>query len=156
MAQECQDASAVANSLSKACAAMLAMGCIFAGLGCERLQQARECRRLSQAVNPALENIQKAYGHAARDPKTYLDAAKRYEQLSAKLVTLKFSKQELYPAVTDYASLLESGAAQARLIAGILERKDQNALEAKRREFAAISTRERTAVQRLNALCSER
>src|SRR5688572_1214919 len=72
---------------------------------CEPYRRAKECRVISDLVNPTLSAIDKER-KAKDDAPAYSRIAVLYDGLSAKLLARKYSSKRLGDAVTEYARLL--------------------------------------------------
>src|SRR5262245_40583617 len=96
----------------------------FAGLSaCEPYRRAKECRWISDLVNPTLRAID-AERKAKDDAPAYTKIAVLYEGLSSKLLSRKYSSKRLGDAVVEYAKLLSDASRDSRAFADALATKD--------------------------------
>jgi hypothetical protein len=79
---------------------------------CARMERARECRRLNQIVNPALDGIERRQQQDPSRPETYESIGRRYGALASDLRQFKTKDQALAQAVSEY-QVLAQGVGQS-------------------------------------------
>lgn len=119
---------------------------------CEPYRRARECRGISDLVNPTLRTIDVAR-KAQDDAPAYARIAALYDDLSAKLLARKYSTKRLGDAVTEYAKLLGEASRNSRAFSDALVAKDPARGALARAAGGHIVKRESTALLRIEAAC---
>ena len=122
---------------------------------CEPFRRARECRGISDLVNPTLRAID-TERKAKDDAPAYVRMAVLYEGLSAKLLAKKYSSKRLGDAVTDYARMLSEASRDARSFSDALLAKDPARGALARASAGHTLKRESSALSRIEGACLSR
>jgi hypothetical protein len=132
----------------------IAMGLLsFAVLSaCEPYRRAKECRAITDLVNPTLRAID-TERKAKDDAPAYARIAVLYEGLSAKLLSRKYSSKRLGDAVLDYAKLLSDASRDSRAFSDAIAAKDPARSALARASAGHTVKREATALVRIESAC---
>jgi hypothetical protein len=122
---------------------------------CEPYRRARECRGISDLVNPTLKTIDAAR-KTQDDAPAYARIAVLYDDLSVKLLARKYSTKRLGDAVTEYAKLLAEASRNARAFSDALVANDPGRGALVRAAGGHIVKRESAALLRIDAACVSR
>jgi hypothetical protein len=134
---------------------------LLAGTGCSELSRHRECRRLADAVNPLLADIE-TRGEAT-DPSAsgYIGLAEAYRKLRGVVRKLDIQDERLDDATEAYLEMVTAAEKQLRRAASAIHTNKGNkdkidSAELLRRHQVAMSpvlAQQGTAIGRLRGLC---
>ena len=119
---------------------------------CEPYRRAKECRGISDLVNPTLRAID-TERKTKDDAPAYARIAVLYEGLAAKLVARKYSSKRLGDAVTDYAKVLSDASRDSRAFSDAIAAKDPGRGALARATAGHTVKREATAHLRIESAC---
>lgn len=119
---------------------------------CEPYRRAKECRGISDLVNPTLRAID-AERKTKDDAPAYARIAVLYEGLSAKLLARKYSSKRLGDAVLDYSKMLADASRDARAFSDALAAKDPARGALARATAGHTVKKEATALLRVESAC---
>jgi hypothetical protein len=119
---------------------------------CEPYRRAKECRWISDAVNPTLRAIDKER-KTNDDAPAYARIAVLYEGLASKLLARKYSSKRLGDAVLDYAKLLSEASRDSRSFSDALAAKDPARGALARAATGQTLKRETTTLLRIESAC---
>ncbi len=122
---------------------------------CEQIHRARECRALSDAVNPALRVID-AERTTHDDAPAYERIAVEYQALAGKVVATRYSNKRLGDAVAEYARLLTEASNDARAYSEALAAKDPSRTALARAAAGRTAKREGGVLLRIESACIAR
>src|SRR5689334_19925414 len=118
---------------------------------CEPYRRAKECRGISDLVNPTLRAIDAE--RKTDDAPAYARIAVLYEGLSAKLLTRKYSSKRLGDAVLDYAKMLADASRDSRAFSEALAANDPARGALARASAGHTIKKEATALLRVESAC---
>jgi hypothetical protein len=72
------------------------------------MDRARDCRRLSRVINPALDRIERRQQQDPSRAETYDTVARQYESLAHDLAQFKTKDQPLAQAVSEYQAFAKT------------------------------------------------
>jgi hypothetical protein len=119
--------------------------------GCGKIREIRDCRALSQEVNPTLEQIEALSKSKAADRELLM--AKQYAALAKRLQPRGVGDSTLAAAVRDYANILSSTDGALRGHVEAVKINQTARIAETRRELERLVKRERAAVARIAAEC---
>lgn len=129
---------------------------VLTGLtACEQIRRARECRDLSDVVNPALRLIDMERT-THDDAPAYERIAVDYQALAGKIVAARYSNKKLGDAVTEYARLLTEASNDARAYSEALAAKDSTRAALARAAAGRTAKRESSVLIRIESACTSR
>ena len=124
----------------------------LATAGCEQLRTVKQCRALSDSVNPKLEAI----GASPGEPATaagYQKAAVGYANLAQEVDQFDAGVPELDRAVDDYASALRTSSVHAGELAKALDAGNLESAALAGRELEQLKHAQKSAVKRFQQEC---
>lgn len=128
----------------------------FAGLsGCEQIRRVRECRGISDLVNPTLRAID-AERTKNDDAAAYARIALAYEALAGKLLAQRYAQKRVGDAVADYAKLMNEASRDARAYSEAIAAKDFARTAIARATAGHTAKRESAALLRIESACAVR
>lgn len=119
---------------------------------CEPYRRARECRWISDLVNPTLHAID-TERKSKDDAPAYARIAVLYDGLAAKLLARKYSSKRLGDAVLEYAKMLNDAGRNSRAFSEALASKDQARTALARANSGQTLKRETTTLLRIESAC---
>jgi hypothetical protein len=119
---------------------------------CEPYRRAKECRVISDLVNPTLRAID-AERKTKDDAPAYARIAVLYEGLSAKLLARKYSSKRLGDAVLDYAKMLADASRDSRAFSDALAANDPARGALARASAGHTAKKEATSLLRIESAC---
>jgi hypothetical protein len=122
---------------------------------CEQVRRAKECRRLSKLVNPALQSIDMERTKYDDAP-AYGRIAGTYQALATELAGQRYKSKRLGDAVAEYAKLLGEASTDARSYAEALATKDAGKTALARAAAGRTTKRENAALLRIEGACVAR
>lgn len=120
---------------------------------CGEVRRAKECRAISEVVNPTLRVIDEERTKQD-DAAAYGRIAGRYQEVAGKLVGKRYSSKRLGDAVTEYARLLSEAASDARAYSEALAAKDAAKAALARAAAGRTVKRENAALLRIESACT--
>jgi len=119
---------------------------------CEPYRRTKECRWISDLVNPTLRVID-TERKTKDDAPAYARIAVLYEGLSTKLLARKYSSKRLGDAVLEYGKLLSDASRDSRAFSEALQTKDPARSALARAATGHTVKREATALLRIESAC---
>ena len=132
----------------------IGLSCFTSLAACEPYRRAKECRVISDLVNPTLRAID-AERTKRDDAPAYARIAILYDTLSGKLLSQRYSSKRLSDAVAEYARLLSDASRDARVYSDALVTKDPARTAIARAAAGHTLKRENTAILRIDGACTK-
>jgi len=123
--------------------------------GCEQVRRARECRGISDVVNPRLRIID-AERAKNDEAAAYGRIAALYQSLAENLVAKRYSSKRLADAVNEYAKLLSEASMDARAYSDAVTAKDNGRVALARAAAGRTLKRENAALLPIEGACTAR
>jgi hypothetical protein len=123
--------------------------------GCEQIRRTKECRWMSELVNPTLRSID-ADRMKGDDAAAYARIATAYETLAGKLLAHRYTQKRLGDAVIEYVKVMADAARDARAYSEALAAKDYARTALTRASAGRTVKKESAALLRIDGACTVR
>jgi hypothetical protein len=123
--------------------------------GCEQIRRAKECRGISELVNPTLRAID-VERTKNDDAAAYARIALAYESLAGKLVARRYTQKRVGDAAVEYAKLCSEASRDARTYSDALAAKDPARTALARAAAGHTAKKESAALLRIDGACTVR
>jgi hypothetical protein len=124
--------------------------------GCQRLDQAKECRSIARLVNPVLEIIDRERQQFPNNASAHRAIAARYEAIGAAVAEVPIATAHLKEAVSNYERLTRDAARTARAFADAVDSNDPARIASVRGAAAREAKREGSVLAQFDAMCRTR
>jgi hypothetical protein len=130
---------------------LLLAALVLGSTGCEKMREVSACRRIADAANTALGDVEALSKKSGPEPQTMM--AKRYAELAKELEPFAVGETPLALHVRDYVQLIRATDAALRNHAEATRSNNDARKNELRRELDRLVKRERAAVTRIDVAC---
>lgn len=128
---------------------------LFVVSGCGYFRKVGDCRRIAARVNRTLDEIAAAHDAGGPTAATYRDLAGRYERLSQDVEAAAKSDDALGKTLREYSQGFIETSRSLKALADATDQNDATASTRLKRELGTLARRDKTLVNRLDAICAE-
>ena len=122
--------------------------------GCARMRGVSRCRALADTVNQTLDAVEAVTAVPKPGAEAYRTASTHYAALEKELQGFDVERPELKEPLSELADVVRGAKEQTAALSDALASGNKATKHVAERELERLSRRQKTAVQRIDRLCS--